>query len=65
MATKAAEVQYRYLVEPLAFPVDGYNYLVSTVTSVDGGRTFWYCGNSRYFRSKEEAEAYRAAKESE
>ena len=41
----------RYHIEQLYFPVDGYSFIVSRSTSVDGGNTFYYCGNSRYFRS--------------
>lgn len=55
----------RYQVEALAYPVDGYTHMVKTLTSVDGGRSFYYCGNSRYFRAKQEAEEHARAKEAE
>ena len=45
----------RYTLEPLHFPVDGYLFIVKTITSVDGGQNFYYCGNSRYFRTEAEA----------
>lgn len=66
MKTESAiAVQHRYLLEELYAPVDGYRYLVRTETSVDGGNTFWYCGNSRYFKTEKEAISYKAEKEKE
>jgi hypothetical protein len=53
----------RYRLERLHFPVDGYLYIVKTITSVDGGQNFYYCGNSRYFRTEAEAAAYKAEQE--
>lgn len=53
----------RHSIEKFNLPVDGYNYIVKTSTSVDGGKTFYYCGNSRYFRTLEEAEAYKTERE--
>lgn len=50
-------------LEQLHFPVDGYLYIVKTLTSVDGGKTFWYCGNSKYFKSKSEAMDYKKQQE--
>lgn len=55
----------RYQLEPLHFPVDGYLYIVKTITSVDGGQNFYYCGNSRYFKTETEAAAYKAQQEQE
>lgn len=55
----------RYQLEPLHFPVDGYLYIVKTITSVDGGQTFYYCGNSKYFKTEAEAAAYKAQREQE
>lgn len=42
----------------LSFPVEIYNYYVATWRSVDGGASWWYCGNSKYFRTLAEAKAY-------
>lgn len=54
----------KYTVERLQFPVDGvYTHYVMTWTSVDGGETFYHCGESKYFRT--EAEARRYAEEQE
>ncbi len=55
----------QYQLERLQFPVDGYLYTVKTISSVDGGQTFYYCGNSRYFKTEAEATAYKAQKERE
>lgn len=53
----------RYQLEPLRLPVDGYSFIVRTLTSIDGGRSFYYAGNSRYFRTEAEAAAYKAEQE--
>ena len=47
----------RYTLEPLHFPVDGYLFIVKTITSVDGGQNFYY------FRTEAEAAAYKAEQE--
>lgn len=52
------QVINQYQLERLHFPVDGYEFIVKTTTSVDGGQTFYYCGNSKYFRTATEAAAY-------
>ena len=54
-----------YQIERLMLPVDGYTHIVKTLTSVDGGATFYYCGNSKYFRNEAEAAAYKAQLERE
>lgn len=53
----------RYTLEPLRLPVDGYTFTVKTITSVDGGQKFYYSGNSRYFKTEAEAEAYKEEQE--
>ena len=53
----------KYQLEALHFPVDGYLFLVKTITSIDGGKTFYYCGNSKYFKTEQEAQAYMAEQE--
>jgi len=55
----------RYTVEPLQMPVNEYRYIVKTLTSIDGGKTFYHCGNSRYFATEAEATAYKAAQEAQ
>lgn len=55
----------KYELESLHFPVDGYLFLVKMITSVDGGKTFYYCGNSKYFKTREEAEDWKAEQEAE
>ena len=48
-------------IEKYAFPLDGrYHYNAMIWRSVDGGETFWYCGCGKYYRTLEEAEAYKA-----
>ena len=61
---EVVDVVNRYTLEPLHFPVDGYLYIVKMITSVDGGETFYYCGNSRYFKTQGEAEQYKSDLES-
>lgn len=39
----------KIIISPLSFPIDGrYTHNLQVVTSVDGGRTFYYCGNGKY-----------------
>ena len=39
----------KIIIEKLFFPIDNrYNFNLSIVTSVDGGETFYYCGNGKY-----------------
>ena len=45
-------------IKKLSFPVNGYNYNVQVLRSVDGGETFVYCGSGKYFKTYEKAEAY-------
>lgn len=55
----------KYIIQKLAFPVDGvYTHLVQRWTSVDG-RPYAYCGFGRYCKSEEEAVAYRDNAEKE
>jgi len=54
------ETVRRYALEKLNFPVDGYTFIVKTLTSVDGGNTFYYCGISKYFKTEAEAIVYKA-----
>lgn len=35
-----------------------YKYNVKIFTSMDGGRTFYYAGNGKYFKTMKEAENY-------
>lgn len=46
-------------IKKLSFPV-GNNYNAMIFRSVDGGKTFIYCGYGKYFTTLEEAEAYKA-----
>ena len=53
-------VQNKYIIQALAFPIDGiYTHNVQRWTSTDGGRTFAYCGFGKYCKSVAEAEAYK------
>ena len=61
----SVEAIRKYTVEQLHFPVDGYMYIVKTITSVDGGETFYYCGVSKYFKTEAEARRYAAEQEAE
>ena len=50
------EVVKKYRIEKLHVPIDGvYHYNVQELTSVDGGKTFWYCGFGKFCRTLEEA----------
>lgn len=51
----------RVKIEKLHFPVGNiYNYNAMIFRSVDGGKTFAYCGYGKYFETIEAAERYKA-----
>ena len=55
----------KVVIEKLSEPVGvNYNYNARIFTSVDNGKTFHYCGNGKYFQTLKQAEAYKAAIES-
>ena len=39
---------YKFNIETLSFPIEGNKYNLQVLTSVDGGRTFYYCGIGRF-----------------
>lgn len=45
-------------LKKLDFPVCGYGYNVQIVRSVDGGASWFYCGNGKYFKTEDEAKAF-------
>lgn len=54
------QYQKRVKIRRLSFPVDGcYNYFAEIQRSVDCGRTFYFCGEGKYFRTIAEALAHR------
>lgn len=42
-----------------------FQYSAQVNTSIDGGITFWHCGDGRYCKTLEEAEQYKAKIEQE
>lgn len=53
------ETMRKYVIEKLAFPLDGiYNYNAKVLTSTDGGKTYWYCGIGKFCKTEEEAQEY-------
>lgn len=51
----------KVIIERLCFPIAGiYNYNAMIFRSVDGGKTFAYCGCGKYFQTREAAERYKA-----
>lgn len=46
-------------IKEFSIPVDGYCYDAQIWGSVDGGKTWWYCGHGKFFRTLAEAEAYK------
>lgn len=42
-------------IRKLDFPVDGYRYNVRVLTSTDGGKNWWYCGNGKYAKTWQDA----------
>ena len=52
-------------IEKLSEPVGvNYNYNARIFTSVDNGKTFYYCGNGKYFQTLKEAKKYKNEVES-
>lgn len=51
-------IKHQYRIETPAFPIDGYNFNVQVWTSVDGGKTFGYCGIGRFCKTGEEVAEY-------
>ena len=50
---------YKVKIEKLSEPVGvNYNYNAKIFTSVDG-KTFYYCGNGKYFQTLEQAETFK------
>ena len=47
-------------IHPLNFSFEGYTVNAQIYTSVDGGKTFYYCGNGKYFKTLEEALLFKA-----
>ena len=59
------ETKHIYELVKLALPIDYYHYAVHTHISVDGGKTYWYCGLAKYFKTNDEALSYKKMKEQE
>lgn len=48
----------RLTIRELSFPVDGYRFSAEIWTSIDGGKSWWYCGIGKYVHTREQAEEY-------
>lgn len=51
-------VMRKFDIKELHFPVDGYLYDVQVLVSVDGGKSYYYCGNGKFCKTLAEAQAY-------
>lgn len=51
-------VKIMHTVEELATPINGYKYNVKEEISLDGGKTYIYAGNGRFFKTLNEAIDY-------
>jgi len=38
----------KLIISKLHLPIEGYNYNLRIVTSIDGGKNFYYCGIGTY-----------------
>lgn len=46
-------------ISKLSFPLDGvYRYDAQVWRSIDGGKTFYHCGDGRYCKTRKEAKEY-------
>lgn len=52
------EVKRKFRTEKLKFPVDGYKYNVQVLTSIDGGKNYYYCGIGKFCKTREECKQY-------
>jgi len=53
-----SKIKFRYGIEKMYFPVDGYTHNAQVYTSVDAGKTYYYCGIGRFTKSEDEAIEY-------
>lgn len=54
-----ADVKSKIIIDKLNFPVDGYEYDVKVLRSVDGGKNFYYCGCGEFAKTEEDAKEIR------
>lgn len=60
------DIQRKYKIEKNSFPIDGvYNYNAQVWLSVDGGKSFYYCGIGKFCKTLKDAEAFCGIYESE
>lgn len=53
-------VKRKAVIHENHFPIDGYLYDVKILTSVDGGKNWYYCGHGKFCKTREEAEEFAA-----
>lgn len=53
-----ADVKRKYNIEKLNFPVDGYEYNAQVYISIDGGKSYYYCGIGKFTKTEQEAKEY-------
>lgn len=53
-------VKRKVTIDKLNLPVDNYNYDVKLLTSIDGGKTYYYAGFGRFAKTLKEAQAIKA-----
>lgn len=53
------DIRRKCVVEKTRYPLDEvYNYNAQVWVSVDGGKSYCYCGIGKFCKTKEEAERY-------
>lgn len=55
------KIMRKAVIKKQSFPIDGYEYDVQIWRSIDGGKTYCYCGCGRFCRTEAEAQAYAAS----
>lgn len=48
----------KFKIQKLAFPVDGYQFNAQVWISVDGGKTYAYCGIGKFCKTEQEAQEF-------
>jgi hypothetical protein len=50
----------KLIISKLHLPIEGYNYNLRIVTSIDGGKNFYYCGIGTYAKDEADIERRKA-----
>ena len=52
-------VKHKVVISRYSFPVDGYKWNAQVLTSIDNGKTWYYGGNGKFYKTRKEARDFR------